>query len=372
MVAIEKQKHQEKDSELMALNTMQILDPNGHTKTSEQVMPIDAVLAAYKNMLTARTLDEKMIALQRQGRMGTYVSSSGQEASQVGSVLGLKEKDWLFPMYRDLAMVLGRGVPLESIVNKLFGNGEDEAKGRDLPNTFGWKEFRIFTLAAPIASQVQLAVGFAMAARYRNDDIVTLTSFGDGATSSGEFHAGMNFAGVFRAPVVFVCENNQYAISVPVSRQTASETIAIKAIAYGFDGNRVDGNDLFAVFKATKDAAEKARRGEGPTLIECVTYRMGAHSTADDWKRYRTVEEVDEWKRKDPLVRVKLFLTDRGALNESEDSELRKLTESVINQVVAKGEKLPPPDVHSMFEDVFARVPEAYEQDFRELEETEK
>jgi TPP-dependent pyruvate/acetoin dehydrogenase alpha subunit len=177
----------------------------------------------------------------------------------------------------------------------------------------------------------------------------------------------MNFAGVFKAPVVFVCENNQYAISVPVSRQTASESIAVKAVAYGFEGILVDGNDLLSVFKTVRDAVEKARMGGGPTLVECLTYRLGAHSTADDWKKYRTNEEVEEWKRKDPLVRVKLFLMSRGALKEAEDLALRKQSESLVNEAIAKGEKLPPPSLHSMFEEVYARVPNELEEEFREL-----
>jgi pyruvate dehydrogenase E1 component alpha subunit len=305
-------------------------------------------------MVLARVLDEKLIALQRQGRMGTYVSSSGQEAAQVGAVLGLKEKDWVFPMYRDLGMLLQKGVPLDSLLNKLFGNSEDESLGRDLPNTFGWKKYRIFSLAAPIASHLQPCVGFAMAAKSRGEGLVTLSSFGDGATSSGEFHVSMNFAGVYKAPTVFLCENNQYAISVPVSRQTGSETIAIKASAYGFDGIRVDGNDLFAVFNATRDAVEKARSGGGPTLIECVTYRLGAHSTSDDWKKYRSTDEVEEWKKKDPLIRLRIYLEKTSGWTEAKESELRKQLELQINSAISVAEKLPPPKLETMFADVYA------------------
>src|ERR1700730_8216944 len=225
---------------------LQVLKPDGALSSKKEAgLSSDQVLAAYKMMMLARLLDEKLIALQRQGRMGTYVSSSGQEATQIGTVLALQDRDWIFPMYRDLGMVLQKGVPLDSLLNKLFGNAEDESLGRDLPNTFGWKKYRLFSLAAPIASHLQPSVGFAMAAKARREWIVALSTFGDGATSSGEFHSSMNFAGVFKAPAIFVCENNQYAISVPVSRQTVSETIAIKAIAYGFEGIRVDGNDLF-------------------------------------------------------------------------------------------------------------------------------
>lgn len=238
-------------------NLLQIMKPDGSLTASSSPVPESVLVEAYGNMLLTRMLDEKMIALQRQGRMGTYVSCSGQEASQIGSMLALKESDWVFPMYRDLGMAIQRKVPIQSLMNRLFGNGEDESLGRDLPNAFGWRKQRIFSLAAPIASHLQVAVGFSIAARYRHEETVTLSSFGDGATSSGEFHVSMNFAGVYKAPTIFLCENNQYAISVPVKRQTASQTIAVKARAYGFDGIRVDGNDLLAVYKATIEAAEK-------------------------------------------------------------------------------------------------------------------
>ena len=289
--------------------------------------------------------------------MGTYVSCSGQEACQVGSMTALKDSDWVFPMYRDLGIMIQRGVPLDSLLDRLFGNAEDSSIGRDLPNAYGWKKYRIFSLAAPIASHLQLAVGFAMAAKYRGDDFVTLSTFGDGASSSGEFHVSMNFAGVFKAQSVFLCENNQYAISVPVTSQTASESIAMKAVAYGFEGIRVDGNDLFAVYAATKDAVDKARRGGGPTLLECVTYRLGAHSTSDDWKKYRSNEEVEEWRKKDPLIRMRLYLENRSAWSESEEAKLRKQLESTINEGISRAEKIPSPAVETMFEDVFEKTP---------------
>jgi len=347
---------------------LQILKPDGSLVPSQSApLDNDQIISAYKNMVLTRILDEKLIALQRQGRMGTYVSCSGQEACQVGSMAALRDSDWVFPMYRDLGMIIQRGVPMDSLLDRLFGNGKDESLGRDLPNAFGWKKYRIFSLAAPIASHLQLAVGLAMAAKYRQDDSVTLSSFGDGASSSGEFHVSMNFAGVFKAQTVFLCENNQYAISVPVTSQTASESIAIKAQAYGFAGVQVDGNDLLAVFAATKDAVEKARRGEGPTLLECVTYRLGAHSTSDDWKKYRPTEEVEEWRKKDPLIRLRLYLENRSAWSESEEARLRKQFESTVGEGISRVEKVPPPGVETMFEDVFAKIPASLKEQREEL-----
>lgn len=348
---------------------MEILDLDGGVApTAEIGLSKTQIVSAYKDMLLARILDDKMIALQRQGRMGTYVSSAGQEACQIGSVLALKNEDWIFPMYRDLGIVIERKVPLASIMDKLFGNAEDPSLGRDLPNAFGWKEEKIFTLAAPIASHVPLAVGFAIGAKYRGDNLVTLATFGDGATSSGEFHVAMNFAGVFKAPTIFVCENNQYAISVPLNRQTASETIAIKAEAYGFEGIRVDGNDLFAVFRAVRDAAEKARNGAGPTLVECLTYRLGAHSTSDDWKKYRSSDEVEEWKRRDPLIRVRKFLERSGLWSADEESKQRKVFESMVNDGVSRAEHVPSPKLETMFTDVYSKMPWNLSEQFGEAE----
>ncbi|HZW56095.1 MAG TPA: thiamine pyrophosphate-dependent dehydrogenase E1 component subunit alpha [Nitrososphaerales archaeon] len=339
---------------------LQILRPDGELVQGarDPMIPTEELLVAYRNMVLTRSLDEKLVALQRQGRLGTYVSSSGQEATQVGVTLGISKgnRDWVFPMYRDLGVVVQMGVPLDSILDRLFSNENDKSLGRDLPNAYGWKEYRIFSLAAPIASHVCPAVGFAMAARMRNDDLVTVATFGDGATSSSEFHVGMNFAGVYKAPAILVCENNQYAISVPVTLQTASESIAIKATAYGFEGVKVDGNDLMAVYSAVSAAAEKARRGDGPTLIECYTYRIGAHSTSDDWKKYRSQEEVESWKRKDPLPRVMNYLEKkRNAWSREKETQLRSQLDAEISKAIQKSESLPPPPVATMFDDVYAK-----------------
>jgi pyruvate dehydrogenase E1 component alpha subunit len=336
-----------------------VLTPEGEiTSSGDPRIPSEDLLTAYNSMVLSRILDEKLISLQRQGRLGTYVSSSGQEASQVGSVMALSNKDWIFPMYRDLGMAVQAGVPLSTILNRMFGNSNDELLGRDLPNLLGWRSKRIVSFAAPIASHVPLAVGFAMAARIRKDNIVTLTTFGDGATSSGEFHVAMNFAGVYKAPTIFVCENNQYAISLPVAKQTASETIAIKANAYGFEGLRVDGNDILAVYSAVRSAVEKARRGEGPTLVECYTYRLSAHSTSDDWKKYRSEEEVEIWKKKDPIQRFKLYLIQRRKIwSDEKDRELRAKIESDINSAIAESERIPPPIIDTMFDGIYADRP---------------
>lgn len=354
-----------------AEETFQILDTNGKIIGQDPKISTDLLLQAYRNMVLTRTLDEKLISLQRQGRMGTYVSCSGQEASQIGAVMALSKEDWIFPMYRDMGMIIQAGVSLKQLVNRMLGNAEDEALGRDLPNLYAWKANKIVSFAAPIASHVPVAAGFAMAAKSRKENLVTIATFGDGATSSGEFHVAMNFAGVYKAPTIFICENNQYAISVPVSEQTASDSIAIKASAYGFEGLKVDGNDLFAVYATVKRAVEKARRGEGPTLIECLTYRLGSHSTADDWKKYRSGDEVESWKRRDPIPRLKDYLiNDRKAWSEDEDSKLRLGVEAEISQAIASAEKIPPPELKTLVTDAYSSVPRNLEEQSKELFES--
>jgi pyruvate dehydrogenase E1 component alpha subunit len=357
------------------VDLIQFLAPDGRVISRTRLPDIstETLLSAYRTMVLTRCLDERLVTLQRQGRLGTYVSCAGQEASQIGSVMALSERDWIFPMYRDMGMILQIGVPLDSLVNRLLGNSEDESLGRDLPNLFSWKKYRVASFAAPIASHVPLAVGFAMAAKIRNDKIITLTTFGDGATSSGEFHVAMNFAGVYKSPTIFVCENNQYAISVPVNRQTASSSIAVKASAYGFEGVRVDGNDIFAVYSAVKDAADNAKRGGGPRLIECVTYRLQAHSTADDWKRYRPSEEVEKWRERDPLKRVRLYLEkDRRVLSDEKDAALKSEINSLVSAAISKSYSIPPPRASSMLDDVYAEIPWNLSEALREVNEAEK
>jgi pyruvate dehydrogenase E1 component alpha subunit len=352
-----------------SLPPFRVLDPDGNILAKEPELSMEVLLRAYRNMVLTRILDEKLIGLQRQGRMGTYVSCSGQEASQIGTVLGLSlDTDWIFPMYRDMGMIIQAGVSTRQLVNRMLGNSEDVAKGRDLPNLFAWKDHKIVSFAAPIASHVPLAVGYAIAAKLRREPLVTVATFGDGASSSGEFHVAMNFAGVYKAPVIFVCENNQYAISVPVSQQTASESIAIKARAYGFDGIKVDGNDLFAVYDAVRKAAKKAREGGGPTLIECFTYRLSSHSTADDWKKYRSNDEVETWRKRDPILRLKEYLIHtRSSWSEEKDGALRSELEAEISKTISECERLPPPPVETLFEDVYSSVSENLKMESEEL-----
>jgi len=318
-------------------------------------------LEAYRTMVLVRALDERCLALQRQGRIGFYAPHSGQEATLVGSALALEPDDWVFPAYRELAVALVRGVPLGAIVDQLYGNARDLARGRQMPNHFAFRDQHFVSASSPIGTQITQAVGAAMAAQRRKAPIVAITYFGDGATSSNDFHAGLNFAGVFNAPVLFLCQNNQWAISLPRSRQTRSATLAEKADAYGFPGVVVDGNDLRAVYGAVRSARERAVSGLGPTLIEAQVYRFGPHSTSDDPHRYRPDAEVDAAKGHDPLHLAKQVLLGDGRLDEATDAKIWEEARAAIAAAVTSAEAVPPPDPSSLFEDVFAVVPPGLE-----------
>src|SRR6184192_3921889 len=295
---------------------LSILDSEGHLDPAlEPKLSPDELRALYRAMILGRRLDERMVRLQRQGRLGTFAPIKGQEASQLGSVSTLRRTDWMVPSFRETAAMLLRGWPIEKLLLLFAGyleGGQPDESQNDLPIT------------VPVATQLPHAVGLAYAAQYRGDDAVVMAYFGDGATSEGDFHEAMNFAGVWHVPVVFVCQNNQWAISVPIKKQTHSRTLAQKASAYGFPGIQVDGNDVLAVYAASREAVDRARAGDGPTLIECVTYRLGVHTTADDPTKYRTDEEVKFWEQKDPLTRFRAYLEKKKLLDASVRSEERR------------------------------------------------
>ncbi|MCS7311752.1 MAG: pyruvate dehydrogenase (acetyl-transferring) E1 component subunit alpha [Acidobacteria bacterium] len=324
------------------------LDPN---------LPKELLLRMYRTMVLNRELDDRLFKLQRQGRIGFYLTCTGEEAAVIGSVATLNDEDWVFPSYRETGLPLWRGVPLRKFLAQQYGNAEDNVKGRQMPVHTSFREARIMSISSPVGTQIPQAVGFAWAAKIVGDPTVVLVYFGDGATSEGDFHVACNFAGVFKVPVIFFCRNNQYAISVPLKRQTAARSIAVKAVAYGLEGIRVDGNDVLAVYVATKRAVEKARADGGPTLIEALTYRVGAHSTSDDPRRYRSDEEVQQWHTKDPIERFRRYLEWRGYWSELQQESLAEEVRDLINRTVEDVEKIPPPPVESLFDDVYARIP---------------
>jgi pyruvate dehydrogenase E1 component alpha subunit len=285
----------------------------------------------YRFMLKARRSDERMLNMQRQGRIGTFPQSSGHEAISLGSCFTVTADDWVVPAYRELAGMLYRGWPLETIL--LYWAGfEEGAKAPDNVNDL--------PMCVPVASQLLHAAGIGMAMNIKNEKKVVLTYFGDGSSSEGDCHEALNFAAVFSAPVVFICLNNQFAISVPYARQCKAETIAQKSIAYGMPGIRVDGNDVLAVYAATKEAVERAKRGEGPTLIECLTYRFTPHTTADDPKRYRSEEDTKVWREREPLARFAHYLEAKGALSAADRALMEEEVDGEIKAAVKATEEL--------------------------------
>ena len=322
----------------------------------DQIGLSDADLVAlYRWMVLNRKLDERMVAMQRQGRINFYIGSIGEEATVFGTAKAMKPSDWIFPCYREHGAALLRGLPLATYVCDLLGNAGDTMLGHQMPCHEAWRPALYTSISSPIGTQITHAVGAAWAARIKGDEMVSLVYFGEGATSANDFHAGLNFAGVNKLPVVFACRNNGWAISVPRERQTASETIAHKAIAYGIRGERVDGNDLLAVHGATVRARQRAAEGGGPTLLECVTYRMEGHSTSDDPRAYRPAEVVEPWRQKDPLLRMKAFLVRRGLLGEAEEAKLLADVREAIQLAVKEAETHPAkPPVETLFEGVYA------------------
>lgn len=325
------------------------------------------ILGLYRWMVLNRVLDERMVTLQRQGRIGFYIGSIGEEATVFGSTAGMETVDWIFPSYREHGAALLRGLPLVTFMCDLLGNAGDIMKGRQMPCHEAWRAGRYASISSPIATEIPHAVGAAWAARLKGDEMVSLAYFGEGATSAHDFHTGLNFAAVRKIPVVFVCRNNGWAISVPREQQTAAATIAQKAIGYGMRGERVDGNDLLAVHDATRRARARAAAGEGPTLLECVTYRIEGHSTSDDPRVYRPAELVEPWKKKDPILRIRRYLAARGALDDEADARLRDEVREEVQRALREAEAFPPkPPVESLFEDVYA---EPLRQQREQLEE---
>lgn len=335
------------------LEYLSILNENGEVDSSlEPKLDAKKLKDMYFWMLFARRVDERLLKLQRQGRIGTFPQSSGHEAISLGSVVHLGKDDWHVPAYRELAGFLYRGWTLESILTYWMGfeEGAQPPEGvKDLP------------IAVPIASQLLHAAGLGMANNLRGDKNVVITYFGDGASSEGDCHEALNFAAVYNAPVVFVCLNNQYAISVPLHKQMKNETIAQRAIAYGMRGIRVDGNDVLSVYESTREAVERARKGEGPTLIEALTYRYTPHTTADDPSRYRSDEECATWTAKEPLIRFQKYLKAKNVLNDADIAALEADIENRINTAITNAEeacKHPPlSDPLVMFDYLYADLP---------------
>ncbi|MFB9761924.1 MULTISPECIES: thiamine pyrophosphate-dependent dehydrogenase E1 component subunit alpha [Bacillaceae] len=303
----------------------------------------ETVLDMYRTMLLARKIDERMWLLNRAGKIPFVVSCQGQEAAQVGAAFALdQDKDYILPYYRDMGVVLTFGMTAKELMLSAFAKAEDpNSGGRQMPGHFGQKKNRIVTGSSPVTTQVPHAVGIALAGRLDGKDLVTFVTFGEGSSNQGDFHEGANFAGVHKLPVIFMCENNKYAISIPVEKQLACKNVSDRAIGYGMPGYTVDGNDPLEVYRVVKEAADRARRGEGPTLIETVCYRLTAHSSDDDDLVYRTKEEVTEAKKNDPVHTFALYLREAGILTDETEQQLLDEITTIINEATEYAEQAP-------------------------------
>ena len=325
-----------------------ILAPDGScNETLRPALDKQQVRQMYRQMWLLRLYDRKAVSLQRQGRFGTYAQMEGQEASLVASTLPLQPQDWLVTSYRETGAMWMHGVPLKVLSLYWMGN----EFGSQMP-----EGVRVLPVSIPVGTHPLHAVGLAWAGQYRQDGSIAVTYFGDGATSEGDVHEALNIAGVYHLPCIFFCQNNQYAISLPRHTQTASQTIAQKALAYGFPGILVDGNDAFAVYAVMREAVERARRGQGPTLIEAYTYRMGAHTTADDPTKYRDEAELEEWKGRDPLLRLQRYLQHTEQWSEAWEQQMLAECTAEIEQAMEEAAAVPPPSPQDMFRYMYAEM----------------
>ena len=313
----------------------------------------------YRDMLTGRLADERLTRLQRRGKSSFVAPAAGHEAAQVGIARALRPgHDWLFPYYRDLTLMLAFGLPAVEFIGQALATRADPSRGRQMPYHPGSSALNLFTVASPIASHIPPAVGTAIAMKLSDRSQVTLVSFGDGATSEGDWHAGINLAGAQGAPIVFACQNNGYAISVDLKRQTGSDNIAVKAHAYGMPGYLVDGMDVLASYYVAREVVQRAREGVGPALIEFVVYRYGGHSSADDDSRYRPRQEVESWRRRDGIERFRRFLVRRELWSDDEEEAARHEIDEKLSAAVREAEAAGPVPLEWMFDDVYAEVPE--------------
>ncbi|WP_148358716.1 thiamine pyrophosphate-dependent dehydrogenase E1 component subunit alpha [Peribacillus simplex] len=317
----------------------------------------ETVLDMYRTMLLSRRIDERMWLLNRSGKIPFVISCQGQEAAQVGAAFALdRQKDYVLPYYRDVGVVLTFGMTAKDLMLSGFAKEEDpNSGGRQMPGHFGQKKNRIVTGSSPVTTQVPHAVGIALAGKMEGKDLITFVTFGEGSSNQGDFHEGANFAGVHKLPVIFMCENNKYAISVPISKQLSCENVSDRAIGYGMPGITVDGNDPLAVYAAVKEAADRARRGEGPTLVETVSYRLTPHSSDDDDRSYRTADEVAEAKTKDSIMTFGAYLKEVGIMDDDIEKQMNDEVMKIVNEATDYAENAPYPKAESAMNHVYAQ-----------------
>lgn len=352
----------------MPIPTISYLNEQGELEPG--YLPIisnDDLLRGYRVMVLTRHIDERMITLQRQGTITFAMSSLGEEACAVGSASALTLEDWMYPQYREAGIMFWRGFTPLQYVHHMFGDCEDLIYGRQMPNHFGARSINVVTVSSPIGTKIPHAAGCAYAMKLQKENAVAICYFGEGATSEGDFHAGINFAAVRKVPAIFFCRNNGYAISTPVSRQFASDGVASKGVAYGIQSFRIDGNDFFAVHDTVEHARQLCLDGNGPILIEAMTYRLSAHSTSDDPSLYRPDAEVIEWQKKCPVLRLRRYLEKNGLWDEAKESALNKEVVEEVSKAIAIAKETPRPPLEYLFEHVYFAVPPVLKEEYDTL-----
>lgn len=355
----------------LPIPTLSLLKADGSTQ-AESVLPEldkETALKIYRNMRYIRVLDERMISAQRQGRLSFYLSCAGEEAAVTGTVAAFHDEDMIMAQYREQAAVRWRGFSTEQFMNQLLSNEADLGKGRQMPVHYGSRALNFMTISSPLGTQIPQAAGYAYAQKLQGKERCTLCYFGEGAASEGDFHAGMNMAAVLNCPVVFVCRNNGYAISTPSSEQFKGDGISPRGIGYGIKTIRVDGNDILAVYAASIAARKIAIENNEPVLIETMSYRLGAHSTSDDPSGYRSKEEEDKWREKDPIERMRLWMDQQGWWSEAEEKQLLEAYRKEVLDTLKRVEKRPAPAIGELITDVYDTPPAHLQQQFTQLEQ---
>ncbi|SCC90581.1 2-oxoisovalerate dehydrogenase subunit alpha, mitochondrial [Chlamydiales bacterium SCGC AG-110-P3] len=353
---------------VMEFKTIGYLSEEGVlSKECKHIISDEELLKGYRTMVLTRQIDDRMITLQRQGTISFAMSSLGEEASVVASAAALEMGDWLYPQYRENGIMFWRGWSPVDYIHHMFCNGEDLIKGRQMPNHFGDRSLNVVTVSSPLATQLPQAAGAAYAMQIRGEQTIALAYFGEGTASKGDFHVGLNFAALRKAPVIYFCRNNGYAISTPSSEQFATDGVAPRGPSYGIETFRVDGNDYFAVHETVARARNYCLAGNGPVLIEAMTYRMGAHSTSDDPKAYRDDAELEEWEKKDPILRLRRYLEQKKLWDAEKETALLKEIGEDIDAAIEMAKAAPPPPLESIAEDVYFEMPPRLRQQLNEL-----
>lgn len=352
----------------MLFPTISYLDEKGNlSENCKTQIDEETLIKGYQTMLMTRLVDERMITLQRQGTISFALSSLGEEACAVASAAALNREDWMYPQYREAGIMFWRGFTVQQYIHHMFGDAKDKTLGRQMPNHFGAKELNVVTVSSPIATKIPHAAGCAYAMKLQKETSVVICYFGEGASSEGDFHVGLNFAAVRKVPVIFFCRNNGYAISTPCFRQFATDGVAPEGVGHGILTYRIDGNDFFAVYEMVKKARQLCLENKGPIFIEAMTYRLGAHSTSDDPSLYRSEEEVTKWQNKCPVLRLRRYLEHKKLWDEEKEAQYVAQVNQNITESINHAKETPKPPLVSLFEHVYFEMPQTLKEQYAEI-----